>query len=128
MKMGVRLGCHPESPHLLSPSFNAHTIAELQSQTQHLAPLHQAMAGAHIADSPGAAQGALEVRQNLMFICRPDFLSILPWLMGADGRGSLLVLFDVQLLAGGSPATAACRKLRVSRPCCMLPQAVLAEA
>jgi phosphatidylserine decarboxylase len=57
VKMGVRLGCHPESPHLLSPSFNAHTIAELQSQTQHLAPLHQAMAGAHITDSPGATQG-----------------------------------------------------------------------
>jgi hypothetical protein len=61
VKMGVRLGCHPESPHLLSPSFNAHTIAELQSQTQHLAPLHQAMAGAHIADPSDAAQGAHEV-------------------------------------------------------------------
>ena len=65
VKMGVRLGCHPDSPHLLSPSFNAHTIAELQSQTQHLAPLHQAMAGAHITDSPGATQGALEGHHSM---------------------------------------------------------------
>jgi hypothetical protein len=59
VKMGARLGCAPNSPHLVSPSVNAATIAELQSQTQHLTPLHQAMGDAHIADAPGAGQGML---------------------------------------------------------------------
>lgn len=61
VKMGVRLGCAPNSPHLASPSVNAATIAELQSQTQHLAPLHEAMGDVHIAE-PGAAapEGAAE--------------------------------------------------------------------
>lgn len=68
VKMGVRLGCAPNSPHLASPSVNAATIAELQSQTQHLAPLHQAMGDVHISDSD-AAPGEFHVHPLFQFAC-----------------------------------------------------------
>ncbi len=45
VKMGMRLGCKPDSPHLTATSVDAATLAALESQTQHLAPLHEAMDG-----------------------------------------------------------------------------------
>jgi hypothetical protein len=81
VKMGVRLGCAPNSPHLVSPSVNAATIAELQSQTQHLAPLHQAMGDVHIADAPAAGHGAIWAD------CRPFTVHCSEWTPLPSGSG-----------------------------------------
>ena len=48
VKMGNRLGCRPDSPHLRSQSADAEDLAQLEDQTAHLAPLDEAMGGLHI--------------------------------------------------------------------------------
>jgi len=56
VKMGGRLGCHPKSAHLHTPSMDAQAIDELTKQTEHLAPIHEAMDGLQM--SPKGPKGA----------------------------------------------------------------------
>lgn len=55
VKMGGRLGCHPKSAHLHTPSMDAQAIDELTKQTEHLAPIHEAMDGLQM--SPKGPKG-----------------------------------------------------------------------